>query len=470
MFWIALRVYSLRGLSNIDDQIDSHQQQMNDFSQFFEALGKAVILIFLISVPLILSPVIWSFLIRPKLTSSCRSKAKSNIKGKSWAIITGCTDGIGLGFAKNLAQKGFNLCLISRNKSKLDDVKEKLLLEYHQCGQIKIVVFDFSSTDYQVIEKAIKSLPSIDLLINNVGVVSCPRDPPLDFFCEIGKNMHLRGININLISCVKMTSIVLPIMESQGSGTIVHLSSILGTKPSPLTSVYGGTKTFIDFFGRSLSLECAEKQIRVTTLTPSFVRTKVNKMRTNITIPSPDKFAESAFRIIRHESRSTGFWAHQIMYRLVCALSVLTLKEYWENYVGLKMFADLMDITKQTSNLPFEPHPFKDDFVSSTLRKLGLVNPPVDFDWLIYWHFRGMNDHLQSTLKECFFQFFTLWKTENDLKLSINWFNKFYIGMHKFSCSSKACFSLLFFVSFKGKPVNFILATLKLFFHFQILS
>ena len=38
---------------------------------------------------------------------------------KTWAVITGGTDGIGFGFCEELAEQGFNICIISRNKDKI---------------------------------------------------------------------------------------------------------------------------------------------------------------------------------------------------------------------------------------------------------------------------------------------------------------------------------------------------------------
>jgi 17beta-estradiol 17-dehydrogenase / very-long-chain 3-oxoacyl-CoA reductase len=93
----------------------------------------------------------------------------------SWAIITGSTDGIGLGFAKYLASKGFNLVCISRKKEKLE-AKEKEIREYAKGENIKIknIVKDFTDgykeEFYKDIEAEIKGL-DISILVNNVGIL-----------------------------------------------------------------------------------------------------------------------------------------------------------------------------------------------------------------------------------------------------------------------------------------------------------
>ncbi|MBA0825243.1 hypothetical protein Goarm_021844, partial [Gossypium armourianum] len=60
----------------------------------------------------------------------------------SWGLVTGPTDGIGKGFAFQLARKGLNLVLVGRNPDKLKDVSDSILAKYAKI-QIKTVVVDF---------------------------------------------------------------------------------------------------------------------------------------------------------------------------------------------------------------------------------------------------------------------------------------------------------------------------------------
>ena len=94
----------------------------------------------------------------------------------SWAIITGSTDGIGLGFAKYLAAKGFNLVCISRNGEKLAR-REKEIREYaKETKDLKIlnIVKDFAQSYdpafFDDIREQVKDL-DVSMLINNVGVL-----------------------------------------------------------------------------------------------------------------------------------------------------------------------------------------------------------------------------------------------------------------------------------------------------------
>lgn len=63
--------------------------------------------------------------------------------GKGWALITGASDGIGEGFCYELARDGFNICLVSRTKSKLERV-ESNIKSINPNIQTKIVIAEFT--------------------------------------------------------------------------------------------------------------------------------------------------------------------------------------------------------------------------------------------------------------------------------------------------------------------------------------
>jgi 17beta-estradiol 17-dehydrogenase / very-long-chain 3-oxoacyl-CoA reductase len=60
----------------------------------------------------------------------------------SWAVITGCTDGIGKSYTELLAKKGLNIVLISRTLQKLEDQSNELKQKYNV--QTKVIAADFT--------------------------------------------------------------------------------------------------------------------------------------------------------------------------------------------------------------------------------------------------------------------------------------------------------------------------------------
>ena len=59
-----------------------------------------------------------------------------------WAVVTGCTDGIGKAYAEKLAKKGMNIVLLSRSLDKLTDMSEYLIAKYKI--KTKVIAADFT--------------------------------------------------------------------------------------------------------------------------------------------------------------------------------------------------------------------------------------------------------------------------------------------------------------------------------------
>ena len=89
-----------------------------------------------------------------------------------WAIVTGASDGVGLGFVEELLDRGFNVVLHGRNEDKLRRIVEELRLQWPQ-RDFKLLVIDASTAvkDSTDIRLALRSLEHLELkvLINNVG-------------------------------------------------------------------------------------------------------------------------------------------------------------------------------------------------------------------------------------------------------------------------------------------------------------
>ena len=92
-------------------------------------------------------------------------------------MITGSTDGIGRAFAFELANRGFNIVLISRNQDKLNAVASEIQSKHKV--QTRTVAFDFSKdtsvAGYESIMNKIADL-DVSILINNVGILSYAKD------------------------------------------------------------------------------------------------------------------------------------------------------------------------------------------------------------------------------------------------------------------------------------------------------
>lgn len=233
----------------------------------------------------------------------------------SWAVITGSTDGIGLEYALEIGKKGYNLLLISRSPEKLDDVKDAIKAKAPKSREIRTLAIDFSKTDgiYEKIRSELDKLETIDILINNVGIsYTTP-----EYFTKLddtsGPGLIDKLFNVNAISCTRMLEYVLPKMEKQRSGLVINVSSLSAAYPTPLLSVYGATKIYVDFLSRSLNAEYADKGIIIQSVLPSFVATKMSRIRnTSFLVPSASGYVKGALKTIGLESRTYGYFSHKL--------------------------------------------------------------------------------------------------------------------------------------------------------------
>ncbi|KAF6200127.1 hypothetical protein GE061_006428 [Apolygus lucorum] len=280
------------------------------------------------------------------LFSLGRSKDLVKVYGR-WAVVTGSTDGIGKGYAMELARKGMNICLISRNEEKLINVANEIKSLHNV--EVRWIKADFSGTDiYELIEKELSTIDDIGILVNNVGIAP----EKWEAFCNHDNQYMLASININMTSCVMMTHIILKHMIPKNRGLIVNVGSMSSLIPLPYGAVYSSTKTFIDNFTLCLATELSSTKIELQCLRPGFVRTNLISQMEGLTLffekalpfllPDVKTFTKSAVRTLNGSVPlyTSGFWAHSMMASAVQTVSMfsrravaraakLLMKYYW---------------------------------------------------------------------------------------------------------------------------------------------
>ncbi|KAJ2724447.1 hypothetical protein GGI07_001959 [Coemansia sp. Benny D115] len=212
----------------------------------------------------------------------------------AWAVVTGCTDGLGREAALELARKKFNVLLISRSQDKLDKMAE----EVRGLGvEASVLAVDFSRATvahWAQIKEAVDQV-RVGVLVNNVGV---SYDYPMHVE-EVPEETIDGLVDINMRAMVKMTRIVLPQMKERRSGLILNSGSFAALLPSPFLSVYSGTKGFVKFFSQSLASEVAKEGIVVEHLQTYFVCSRMSKTKkANFLIPMPRPYIKAVFQKI----------------------------------------------------------------------------------------------------------------------------------------------------------------------------
>ncbi|CAD5112715.1 DgyrCDS1933 [Dimorphilus gyrociliatus] len=252
---------------------------------------------------------IWKYL----RSFMCPKKFNFLETGK-WAVVTGATDGIGKEYALNLAKRGMNICLISRNETKLASVADDISRRHEvKTSIIAVDFFDITEKIYEDISLQLENL-DIGVLVNNVGATHDQQ-----YFHEIKSRTSIRNIVLcNIFPPIMLTHMVLPKMIEKKSGVIVNISSIVACHPHPFIAIYTASKAFVDLFSRSIREEVKSYGITVQTVLPSFISTKlIGNARPRRLIPKAYEYVGSAIKTVGNESRTYGYWSHALLAYLI---------------------------------------------------------------------------------------------------------------------------------------------------------
>ncbi|MBT4959899.1 MAG: 3-oxoacyl-ACP reductase FabG [Flavobacteriaceae bacterium] len=187
------------------------------------------------------------------------------------SLITGANRGIGKAIATKFAQNGSNLILTSRQNGNLDKFKDELESKY----KINVMTFHFDLKDTSEIKKAFKKIhlkiKKIDILVNNAGILG-------DALTRMISSKLINEVfSINTFGIIYMTQNSLPFMIKNGGGSIINISSIIGTNGNKGQIVYSGSKSAVIGITKSSSKELAINNIRVNAIAPGFIETDMVK-------------------------------------------------------------------------------------------------------------------------------------------------------------------------------------------------
>ncbi len=183
------------------------------------------------------------------------------------ALVTGASGGIGLEIVKLLAADGYNLVLVARSQSTLENLAEEL--KGRGSPHVTVLPEDLldaaapARLEAELAERGI----SLDMLVNNAGVLEYGR------FQDLGEAEQLRMLALNNEALVRMTYRFLPGFLAQGSGGILNVASIASFQPVPMLAVYAATKAFVLSFTEALSVEVGPSGVNMTALCPGVTDT-----------------------------------------------------------------------------------------------------------------------------------------------------------------------------------------------------
>lgn len=185
------------------------------------------------------------------------------------AVVTGAARGIGRAISLALAREGFRVVLVD-----LEPAAETTSLIKKEGGTAREAPVDVSDGDavQEMVEDAFRSYGSVDLLVNNAGIIH------RGTFLDLQPESWQRVMNVNLGGTFNCCRSVVPKMIQQGGGKIINISSVAGLMGDITASpAYGTSKGAINTFTKSLARQLAGNGITVNAVAPHAIETDMSR-------------------------------------------------------------------------------------------------------------------------------------------------------------------------------------------------
>jgi NAD(P)-dependent dehydrogenase (short-subunit alcohol dehydrogenase family) len=184
-------------------------------------------------------------------------------------IITGAGTGIGAAAAKLIAARGKPIVLVGRRKEKLDEVSAEIVAGKGTCSVVQANLAD-PQAPAKIVEAAVNAYGGIAGLVNNAATIKVL---PLAEYTVQQIDEHLFT---NIRAPFLLTQTAIPhLIEAKGS--VVNISSSSGTLVRPGQSLYGMTKSALEYLTRSFAGEFARQNVRFNAIAYGPVDTPIHQ-------------------------------------------------------------------------------------------------------------------------------------------------------------------------------------------------
>lgn len=192
---------------------------------------------------------------------------------RPWALVTGGSSGMGLEYARQLAEIGCNLLLVSNQEVELQHAAEEL----RQGKAIQVIPHYQNLATETAAEELLSFCQTenlaIDILINNAGMF---------FFEELTRKNESKALTmmrLHILTPTRLCVLFGQEMKKRGFGYIINMSSMAAQLPCPGITIYSATKAYLKSFGKSLYFEMRPYGVSVTTVCPAAIATPLYKLK-----------------------------------------------------------------------------------------------------------------------------------------------------------------------------------------------
>lgn len=184
----------------------------------------------------------------------------------STALVTGATSGIGKHFTHRLAADGYDLVIVARTTSRLEEVATQIRRDYNVA--VEVLTADLSRiNDCRRVERRLSNPDTpVDLLVNNAGFGLYGGD-----FAEHDIRDEDQLVLVNVRAVMRLTHAALGPMSKRGA--IINVSSVASFAPDAVAPTYAASKAWVTSFSQGLREQVAGSGVRIMALAPGLVPT-----------------------------------------------------------------------------------------------------------------------------------------------------------------------------------------------------
>lgn len=236
---------------------------------------------------------------------------------KNFALITGASEGFGKALALECAARSINLVLVALPGSGLSSLC--CYIERNFNVTTYCLEHDLSKKEecYDLFNEITRLQIPINILINNAGIGGT------HYFDERDTEFYCKQIELNVVSPTILTHLFIQNLSPHSTAWILNVSSLASFFYLPKKQVYGGTKSYLVAFSRSLRRELKSRGISVSVICPGGMNTNPQTVFQNLnihglgrwSIMNPEDVAKIAIdgMLQNKEVIIPGFWNKMFM-------------------------------------------------------------------------------------------------------------------------------------------------------------
>ena len=192
---------------------------------------------------------------------------KTILRGKT-ALITGASSGLGVDFARQLADLGCNLILVARREDRLREVEREVVSQYG--AAVTVIPLDLGEVDaaQRLYDEVKAQGKTVDVLINNAGFGVHGE------FVTVPWAREQEMLALDIMTVVQLTKLFVQDMLARNFGYILQIASTAAYQPVPSYATYGAAKSFVLHFGEALHYELRKTNVHCTILSPGVTATE----------------------------------------------------------------------------------------------------------------------------------------------------------------------------------------------------